>query len=51
MGVVCITPVVATFWTTSRKDVQRNGIDLSEVEDSPRSGRVMEEPAKNKGKG
>ena len=51
MGVVCIMPAVATFRTTPRKDVQRNSIDLSEVEDSPRSGRVIEEPAKNKGKG
>ena len=47
---VCFTPAVATFQTTPWKDVQRNSIDLSEVEDSPRSGRVMEEPAKNKGK-
>jgi hypothetical protein len=35
---------------TPRKDVRRNSIDLSEVEDSPRSGRVMEERARNKGK-
>ena len=35
---------------TPRKDVWRNGIDLSEVEDTPRSGRVMEERAGNKGK-
>ena len=35
---------------TPRKDVRRNSIDLSEVEDTPRSGRVMEERARNKGK-
>ncbi|KAF8502142.1 hypothetical protein F5888DRAFT_1632097 [Russula emetica] len=35
---------------TPRKGVRRNSIDLSEVEDTPRSGRVMEERARNKGK-
>jgi serine/arginine repetitive matrix protein 2 len=35
---------------TPRKDARRNSIDLSEVEDTPRSGRVMEERARNKGK-
>jgi hypothetical protein len=35
---------------TPRKDVRRNSIDLSEVEDTPRSGRVMEERARNTGK-
>ncbi len=35
---------------TPRKDVRRNSIDLSEVEDTPRSGRVLEERARNKGK-
>lgn len=35
---------------TPRKGVRRNSIDLSEVEDSPRNGRVMEERARNKGK-
>ncbi|KAH9961259.1 hypothetical protein BC827DRAFT_1203507 [Russula dissimulans] len=35
---------------TPRKDVRRNSIDLSEVEDSPRNDRVMQERARNKGK-
>ena len=35
---------------TPRKDVRRNSIDLSEVEDSPRNDRVMQERAGNKGK-
>jgi hypothetical protein len=35
---------------TPRKDPRRNSIDLSEVEDSPRNDRVVQERARNKGK-
>jgi len=34
---------------TPRKDARRNSIDLSEVEDSPRNDRVIQERARNKG--
>ena len=34
---------------TPRKAVRRNSIDLSEVEDSPRNDRVIQERARNKG--
>jgi serine/arginine repetitive matrix protein 2 len=35
---------------TPRKDARRNSIDLSEVEDSPRIDRVIQERSRNKGK-
>ena len=35
---------------TPRKDARRNSIDSSEVEDSPRNDRVIQERARNKGK-
>jgi serine/arginine repetitive matrix protein 2 len=35
---------------TPRKDTRRNSIDSSEVEDSPRIDRVMQERSRNKGK-